>query len=84
MRLGYARYGAQGGDWGALVTSELALRHAPKLADCISTWRWRCPCTATARSPTPRGGLAVMAQWQAQEAGYQGIQGSKPQTLATG
>jgi len=31
-RLGYPRYGAQGGDWGARVTIELARRHPASLA----------------------------------------------------
>ena len=26
-RLGYPRYGAQGGDWGSLVTAALGRRH---------------------------------------------------------
>ena len=30
-RLGYARYGAQGGDWGAQVTTGLGIRHAANL-----------------------------------------------------
>ena len=29
--LGYARFGAQGGDWGSLVTSQLGFRHPDKL-----------------------------------------------------
>src|SRR6185437_2450783 len=31
-RLGYARYGAQGGDWGAQVTTGLGMHHAENLA----------------------------------------------------
>ena len=31
-RLGYARYGAQGGDWGALVTTNLGLLDAAHVA----------------------------------------------------
>ena len=31
-RLGYARYGAQGGDWGAQVTTALGMRHPGRLA----------------------------------------------------
>src|SRR5438046_6227973 len=29
--LGYERFGAQGGDWGAMVTTYLGLKHAPHL-----------------------------------------------------
>jgi pimeloyl-ACP methyl ester carboxylesterase len=32
QRLGYARYVAQGGDWGAFVTTAMAQQHAPGLA----------------------------------------------------
>ncbi len=37
-RLGYARYGAQGGDWGSLVTAALGLRHPPACSGSTSTW----------------------------------------------
>src|SRR5919198_161902 len=32
QRLGYAHYVAQGGDWGAFVTTAMAQQHAPGLA----------------------------------------------------
>ena len=31
-RLGYERFGAQGGDWGAMVTSELGTTHPDRMA----------------------------------------------------
>ena len=84
-RLGYARYGAQGGDWGALVTSELALRHAQQVAGLHLNMALALPVSGDADlTDAEKADLAVMAQWQAQEAGYQAIQGSKPQTLGYG
>src|SRR5262249_31421562 len=31
-RLGYRRYGAQGGDWGSIISTEVARRDAPHVA----------------------------------------------------
>jgi microsomal epoxide hydrolase len=85
QRLGYARYGAQGGDWGALVTSELALRHPKQVAGLHVNMALAVPVSGDAElSPAEKADLAVMAQWQDQEAGYQRIQGTKPQTLGYG
>jgi microsomal epoxide hydrolase len=84
-RLGYARYGAQGGDWGALVTSELALRHPAKVAGLHLNMALAVPVHGdTALTESEKADLAVMAQWQELEAGYQRIQGTKPQTLGYG
>jgi len=32
-RLGYTRYGAQGGDWGAVITDQMGLQAPPELID---------------------------------------------------
>jgi microsomal epoxide hydrolase len=85
QRLGYARYGAQGGDWGALVTSMLGLRDAAHLAGIHVNMALATPLPdADKLSEQEKADLARMAAWQEQESGYQRIQGSKPQTLGFG
>jgi microsomal epoxide hydrolase len=88
-RLGYDRYGAQGGDWGALVTTQLGVVDAEHL-DGIHLNMLVCGPPPDADDPlaglTPqeRADLAGMGGYQQHETGYQRIQGTKPQTLGTG
>jgi len=85
--LGCTRYVAQGGDWGACVTSWLALDHPDRLAAIHLNMLGLIP-SAGAGNET----LAPdEAEWReaaraktARETGYQLIQGTKPQTLAYG
>jgi pimeloyl-ACP methyl ester carboxylesterase len=88
-KLGHARYGAQGGDWGALVTTQLALVDAPHLCGIHLNMVVAGPPGDAANpleglAPEEAQGLADMAQFQKQETGYQQIQGTKPQTLGVG
>ena len=84
-RFGYTRYGAQGGDWGALVTSLLGLNHAANVAAIHVNMPLAVPSPEAGElSDAEKADLATMAQWQDQEAGYQRIQGTKPQTLGYG
>jgi microsomal epoxide hydrolase len=84
-RLGYARYGAQGGDWGAMVTSNLALVDPARVAGIHTNM----PLARTPDDPGPlsereKADLADMARFGNEESGYQRIQGTKPQTLGFG
>jgi microsomal epoxide hydrolase len=82
--LGYRRFGAQGGDWGAFVASVLAQRH-PELLTGIHLNLLAVPrdpgseATATAAE---KAYFAQLAHFLKEETGYQWIQGTKPQTLA--
>ena len=85
--LGYDRYGAQGGDWGAIVTAQVAYQHPE---NCIGA-QINMPIgrPPAGRSPEDfsdeeKAIAAKAAEWQAQETGYQAIQGTRPQTLAYG
>ena len=86
--LGYQRFGAQGGDWGASVTAKLGLSHGDKVVGIHST---------SVTRPTPylgpgtpelseaeKGLLQQRENWMAAEGGYSHIQGTKPQTLSYG
>lgn len=83
-RLGYARFGAQGGDWGAFVTSVLALRYPERMTGIhlnLLAVR-RDPKTLANPNPEEKRFLAQLNHFLKEETGYQWIQGTKPQTLA--
>lgn len=85
--LGCEKYVAQGGDWGAVVTSWLALDHPKNLAAIHLTMVGLRPPLGKDVPPLSEEEQtwAAMAQERrAQVGGYQQIQGTKPQTLAYG
>ena len=87
-RLGYERYGAQGGDWGAIVTANLGTLDAEHLVGIhlnMVVARPPDPADPTAGvEPDEVEGMKALAWFQEHETGYQQIQGTKPQTLAYG
>ncbi len=84
--LGYRRFGAQGGDWGAFVTSVLGHRFPERLTGIHLNMLAVRRDPKMVESPTPeeRTYLAELAHFLKEETGYQWIQGTKPQTLAFG
>ncbi len=84
--LGYRRFGAQGGDWGAFVTSVLGHRFPERLTGIHLNMLAVRRDPKMVESPTPeeRTYLAQLAHFLKEETGYQWIQGTKPQTLAFG
>ena len=82
--LGYKRYAAQGGDYGAFTASRLGLAHPDNLIgihiNLLTIQRDR-PAPA---NPTDaeRQYFRDLAHWLKEETGYSTIQGTKPQTLA--
>jgi pimeloyl-ACP methyl ester carboxylesterase len=88
-RLGYARYGAQGGDWGAVVTTHLGLVDPEHVCGIHLNMVVAGPPSGDADpaqglSPDDLQAIADMADFQKHETGYQEIQGTKPQTLGVG
>ncbi|MGH7279154.1 MAG: epoxide hydrolase family protein [Candidatus Rokuibacteriota bacterium] len=84
--LGYRRFAAHGGDWGAFITSVLGARYAERLPGIHVTllaMRRDLPPPA-APTAEDRAFAEELAHWQREERGYQWIQGTKPQTLAYG
>src|SRR5690348_9681882 len=94
QRLGYARYGVQGGDWGAAISRELG-RTRPEV---IGVHLNLLPNSHQVHEPDPSE-LAVsspeerertLASWQRQKTwsrerqGHADIQAPRPQTLAYG
>jgi microsomal epoxide hydrolase len=84
--LGYRRFAAQGGDWGAFVTSYLGAAYAERLVGIhVNLLAVRRDATAPGQPTSEEAAyLAELQQWQREETGYQWIQGTKPQTLAYG
>jgi microsomal epoxide hydrolase len=84
--LGYQRFGAQGGDWGAFVASVLGHRHPERLTGIHLNLLAVRRDAAMVANPTPEEKVFLdqLAHWLKEETGYQWIQGTKPQTLAFG
>ena len=85
--LGCERYVAQGGDWGAIITSWLALDHPKNLAAIHLNMLGLRPFIGKDRRRSAtrrRAGSSACRRGAAQITAYQQIQGTKPQTLAYG
>ena len=81
-RLGYERYGAQGGDWGAQITTRLATldpEHCVGLH--LNMPIASAPDHALALTDAEQGDLEAMARFQRAHAAYAQVQGTQPQTL---
>jgi pimeloyl-ACP methyl ester carboxylesterase len=81
------RYVAQGGDWGAIITSWLALDHPMNLAAIHLNMLGLRPFVGAETPPLSDEEKAWMERAQerrTQISAYQQIQGTKPQTLAYG
>jgi microsomal epoxide hydrolase len=82
--LGYPRFAAQGGDWGAFVTSRMGAVHAQRLLGIHLNFLAvrRDPKGLPRATPAERKYLGELDVWIKEEMGYQWIQGTRPQTLA--
>ncbi|HEX3961074.1 MAG TPA: epoxide hydrolase [Trebonia sp.] len=85
-RLGYPRYGAQGGDWGARVTMELGLRHPDHLIGIHLNMVPAIPPRGTQDDFTEaeRAAVAALARHSAAGTGYSKEQSTRPQTVGYG
>ena len=84
--LGYPRFGAQGGDWGAFVTSRLGHAYPDRLLGIhinLLTVR-RDPAIVANPTPEEKKFLHELSHWLKEEVGYQWIQGTRPTTLSFG
>ncbi len=88
-RLGYTKYGVQGGDWGGIISRIIALDDAAHVAGLHLNF-CTTPAPAGVANPldgVPAAEVALMNATNArmeQERAYQQIQGTKPQTLGVG
>jgi pimeloyl-ACP methyl ester carboxylesterase len=85
-RLGYERYGAQGGDWGAMVTSALGAQDAAHVAGIHLNMPVAGPPPGGGEALTEReqAGLAAAAEHRRWGTGYSRQQSTRPQTLGYG
>jgi microsomal epoxide hydrolase len=81
-RLGYDRYAAQGGDWGAQVATRIgASDEAHCAAIHLNMQIVDPPDDPVELSDEDRAALAALQRFQREEAGYALEQATKPQTL---
>jgi epoxide hydrolase len=84
-RLGYDRYGVQGGDVGAFI-GPLIGRMAPGRVigvhvNALVTFPSGDPAEMAALTEPERARLAAMEKWQQQSSAYMQVQGTRPQTI---
>ncbi|CPR03286.1 epoxide hydrolase [Mycobacterium bohemicum DSM 44277] len=85
LRLGYERYGAQGGDWGAAVTTQIG-RNGGHCAGIHLNMPIGRPTPESLKDPTPeeQKALAALADHRKWGTGYSKQQSTRPQTLGYG
>jgi len=81
--LGYERFGAQGGDWGAAVNTGLGTRHAEHLIG-LHYNMLAPPIDEATLSPEHREWWEEVKAYRAREWGYVQLQSTKPQSVAFG
>jgi pimeloyl-ACP methyl ester carboxylesterase len=83
--LGYRRYGAQGGDFGAQITSRLGRDHGDHVAGIHLNLMGATPALDdTPLTPAEEAFLAQAEHFFTAEGAYAQLQGSRPATLAAG
>jgi pimeloyl-ACP methyl ester carboxylesterase len=86
-RLGYDRYGAQGGDWGAMVTMALAQIDQPHLVGIhlnMPTIARRAVAEAGPPTVEEQASLDAYVEHRRHGTGYSTQQSTRPQTLGYG
>jgi epoxide hydrolase len=85
-RLGYERYGAQGGDTGAIVSPELGRIDSDHVVGVhvngLVTFPSGQPDELKNLSDADQKRLELMQRWQSELSGYAILQSTRPQTLA--
>jgi pimeloyl-ACP methyl ester carboxylesterase len=84
-RLGYDRYGAQGGDWGSSVTTSIGQQDVEHVVGIHLNMAVAIPDLSMGE-PTEQeqAALASFEHYQAEESGYSAQQSTRPQTLGYG
>jgi pimeloyl-ACP methyl ester carboxylesterase len=82
-RLGYQRFGAQGGDWGAGVARHLAGRHGDRVVGIHLNMVVVAadPATLDDLPDRERAAQESMARFSEEDSAYLSVQSTRPQTL---
>jgi pimeloyl-ACP methyl ester carboxylesterase len=80
--LGYPKYGAQGGDWGSSVTTELARQNPANMIGIHLTGAGARPVPDSEQSEDERAWSKAVTIYRATELDYFNEQRQKPQTVA--
>ena len=85
-RLGYARYVAQGGDWGAMITTSIGIQDPTHCAGIHLNMPIAPPDPATLGDLTERekSSIAGMQHYNDWDSGYSKQQSTRPQTVSYG
>jgi epoxide hydrolase len=85
-RLGYRRYGAQGGDWGSAVSRALGLADRDHVLGVHVNMLFSTPPKDAAElaelTDEERARLGMLDRYRGELSGYMKIQSTRPQTLA--
>ncbi|MFC7274552.1 epoxide hydrolase family protein [Paractinoplanes rhizophilus] len=82
-RLGYRRWAAQGGDWGAVVTTELGSIQPEGLLGIHLNTQYAFPAQIpNTLTPEQRHAVETLALYTGELGGSNHLQGTKPQTVA--
>jgi len=81
--LGYEQYCAQGGDWGAAVTTQIGVQNKGHCRGIHLNLPIAAPPSAVISDPTPAEAAALVAtrHYAAVESGYAVLQSTRPQTI---
>ena len=83
--LGYRRFGCQGGDWGASISSVLGYRYPERVIGIhLNLLVVRRDLNFSSEDLERKKYKEQLTEFLKDETGYQAIQGTKPQTLAYG
>jgi pimeloyl-ACP methyl ester carboxylesterase len=85
-RLGYGRFGAQGGDWGSAVSRQLGLDAPDRLIgvhlNMVLTFPPGDPGELASLTEDEQARVASFQRYDAELSGYMRLQATRPQTLA--
>jgi pimeloyl-ACP methyl ester carboxylesterase len=85
-RLGYSRWVAQGGDWGAIVTTMIGVQAPAGCAGIHVNMPWVAPDPETMNDLTPQEQACIESfqYYERWDSGYSKEQSTRPQTLGYG
>ena len=83
-RLGYRRYGAQGGDWGSAVTTQIGRNGGRCVGIHLNMPMGRPPQGATSFGADEQAAIERLAYYQKWDNAYAKVQMTRPQTIGYG